>query len=449
MIAVIGAGITGLLAAYRLKQAGLPFHVFEASDTVGGNILSETHGAYLLDKGPNSLRMTDELYALLAELGLTSEIVYASEAAKNRYILKSGTYQALPSSPLSLVGNNTFSWKAKRKLMLESFVKAAENREETVDAFFRRRLGDEWTDYAVYPFVSGIYAGDPARLLMKAAFPDVLKWEKEEGSVIKGAIKSRKNQQHKGIFNFTGGAARLCEKLADPIQSHIHLESTVSAIKKVADGFRVDTSEGPFEVNQVISTVPAHTLASMIAAYQQELAAKLANISYPSVSLVHMAFKRKEIKHPLDGFGALHSPKEGSDILGTVFSSTVFPGRCPDDEVLLCSFVGGALQEEKADLELDMLEKAVLTSHQQLLGAGEPTFKYVTRWPQAIPQYDIAQFLVAEEVSKLAKDGFHLGGNWIGGISVPNTITRANKIAQDCIQLSVDLENRKQTIINA
>ena len=448
MIAVLGAGITGLVAAYRLKQAGVPFHLFEASEKIGGNMLSEHHGPYLLDKGPNSLRMTDDLYALLEELGLTSDILYASEAAKNRYILRNGKYKALPSGPLSLLGNNTFSFSAKRKLLLESFVKSSAQENETVDTFFRRRLGDEWTDYAVYPFVSGIYAGNPAELLMKAAFPDVLKWEQEYGSIIKGAVKSRKGQEHKGIFSFEEGSAFLCKKLAESFEDHIQLGNPVSAIRKVQDGFRIDTEKGPFEVNQVISTVPAYVLADLVVGYHEEFSRKLVEINYPPVSLVHMAFKKKDVAHPLDGFGALHPPKEGSDILGTIFSSTVFPNRCPEDEALLCSFVGGSIQPDKGKWDLDIIEKAVLDSHKELLGVREPVFKYVTRWPLSIPQYD-QYILGAQEIAgQLASEGFHAGGNWMGGISVPNSIKQGEKVARACIELSAELESKEQTIIS-
>ncbi|MEO0471567.1 MAG: protoporphyrinogen oxidase, partial [Bacteroidota bacterium] len=213
MIVIIGAGITGLVLGHYLQKAGKDFRILEASQRSGGNMQTQQIGPYLLEAGPNSLIMNDAFFALLQELNLEKEIQYADPQAKNRYVLRGGQYKKLPAGPPSLIFSKTFSLQAKRQILGERHKKAQHIPDESVDHFFRRRLGDEITDYAVYPFISGIYAGDPKQLLIAEAFPQLTEWEKDFGSILKGFIKGRTPQQHKGTFSFKNGLKSLTERL--------------------------------------------------------------------------------------------------------------------------------------------------------------------------------------------------------------------------------------------
>ncbi len=432
-IAIIGGGITGLTLAYYLQQKGISYQLFEAEDRVGGNIKSVHQDGYVLEKGPNTLQLNDKLYEFFHQLGIHEELIFAEPKAKYRYILKQGRYRQLPTGPISLIFSSTFSFKAKRQLLGESNKEARELSRESIDHFFRRRLGDEWTDYAVYPFISGIYAGNPKELLVDQAFPKVKEWEQAHGSIIKGMRKMRAPQVHKGIFSFPNGLEHLTQTLYSSLQAHIKLSSPVDKVESLDSQYLIHTNGSIVKAQQVVFTLPAYQVAELIEDMAPEMAKALTEIYYPPVAMTHMAYKRTDISHPLDGFGALHNQKEPSNTLGTIFASTIFPHRCPKDEVLLTTFVGGALHPEKALIPEAQLHALVIKDHKRFLGASaEPVYKSLIQWEKAIPQYDERSLAYQAFIDPLRKKGLHFGGNWTGGISVWNSMEKAEKLAADC-----------------
>ncbi|MFK7970067.1 MAG: protoporphyrinogen oxidase [Bacteroidia bacterium] len=425
---IIGAGITGLTAGYTLQKAGQEVHILEASDAPGGNINSEQHGPYLLECGPNTLLLNDQIYGLLHELGLADSIKTASTGAKYRFVLRGGTYQRLPSGPGSFLFGGFFSFSEKWRIWKERGIRSITSGDESIDQFFRRRFGDTVADYAVGPFVSGVYAGDPHKLQIDLAFPDIVKHEAHHGSVIKGMMASRKKpQEHKGIFSLEGGLQALPNRLAEKLEGSIQYNSAVVAIRPASSGgWEVETAKGEVLVSeQVAVCVPAFVLAACIEAWVPEEAAILKKVYYPATAGVYTAYKKSEVSHPLNGFGALHNHVETSETLGTIFNSTVFPDRCPADEVLLTTFVGGARHPEKAGFAKADIGELACLDHARFLGVkGKPVFQHVVQWPRGIPQYD-AQLPAAMEVAdKLEAKGLIAAANWRGGISVPACIAR-------------------------
>jgi len=433
MIAIIGAGITGLTLGELLSREGIDFRLYEGSDRTGGNIQTLKAGEYILEKGPNSLIMNDFLFEWLTGLGIDDQVVYASSAAKKRYILKGGTYRSLPGGPLSLLTNSSLSWKAKIRLWNEPKQPLEEIENESIDHFFRRRLGDEVTDYLVYPFISGIYAGDPEALLVSEAFPNLLAWEQEYGSILKGFMRSRKVQQHKGTFSFRRGLGQLVKVLTRKIEDRIYMKTEISSIKPIGSEWEVTTENGESQrYKYVVSTIPAYRLSKILMMDDEEFTESLSQISYPPVSMTYTAYKKSAVGHPLDGFGALHNQLEDSYSLGTIFSSTVFPGRCPDDEVLMTTFVGGALHREKAQEGDENIFEGVWEDHQRLLQVSEkPVFRHLVRWPRAIPQYDRDVLGVRSLQENIYRKGLFLGGNWTGGISVGSCIKHAHYLFEE------------------
>ncbi len=433
MVAIIGAGITGLTLGELLGRKGIDFRLYEASDRTGGNIQTLKEGKYTLEKGPNSLIMNNFLFEWLTGLGIQDQVIYASAAARKRYILKGGKYRSLPRGPLSLLTNSTLSWKAKMKLWNEPKQPREEIDNESIDHFFRRRLGDEVTDYLVYPFISGIYAGDPGALLVSEAFPNLVAWEQEYGSVLEGFIRSRKVKQHKGTFSFRQGLGKLVKVLTRKIEDCIYMKAEVKSIKPVGSEWKVTTEDGESQTYKyVVSTIPAHQLSKILTMEDEGFPDGLSRINYPPVSMAFMAYKKSAVGHPLDGFGALHSQLEESYSLGTIFSSTVFPGRCPDDEVLMTTFVGGALHLEKAQEGDVQIFEGVWEDHRRLLKVSEkPVFSHLIRWPRAIPQYDRDVLIVRGLQEKITRMGLFLGGNWTGGISVGSCIKHAHHLVEE------------------
>jgi oxygen-dependent protoporphyrinogen oxidase len=432
MIVVAGAGITGLTLAWLLREKGLDVLVFEAGQQVGGNIRSVREADCLLETGPNSLRLNDFLYHYLDRLGLAGDIVQALPQARHRYVLRNGAYRRLPSGPLSLIFSGFLSFKEKRRIFRERKIPAGNDPLETVDAFFRRRFGDAVADYLVAPFISGIYAGDPRQLILAEAFPQVKKWEQQHGSVIRGAMRGRTKNQHKGIVSLTGGLQMLPLRLAEGLGDHLRLNCPVRSLAPEGHGFRVQLQDGQaITAEKVVLTIPASASARLMQGFAPETATALEAIPYPPVALVHSLYRKEDVAHALDGFGALNNYREDRFSLGTIFSSSTFPGRAPEGTALLTSFVGGAVRPELAGKPENEIFGGVHGELGELLGVrGRPLFQKCTHYPQAIPQYTTAALPSRARAHEWGEKGLHLAGNWIGGISVVACIERAHELCE-------------------
>lgn len=431
MVSIIGAGITGLVAADGLHSKGIPVQVFEGKDRVGGNIYSHREGPYLLESGPNSLLINDALFRWLKSLRLSSTILWPKPEAKYRYVLKEGKYHRIPGGPVSLLGSPLLGLGSKVKALKALRKTSGSGADDTVDAFFRTRLGDEITDYLVYPFIAGIYAGDPAQLLVDQAFPQLRQGEASQGSFIRAMMRQRKGQVHTGSMSFPGGLGRLCQALERRLEGQIHLDQAVEEVSAHPRGYALSMPDGGWVSRHVIIATPAYAAGQMLQSLNPGLARALHQVYYPPVAVVHTAYPRTEVAHPLNGFGALHNRLEPSFSLGTLFSSSIFPGRCPADEVLLTTFVGGTLAPEKALLPAAQIQEGVTEDHRRLLGVtGAPTFQQVYVWEKAIPQYDARILDVQPYLEPLEKEGLWLAGNWVGGISLGASIQRGRQIAR-------------------
>jgi oxygen-dependent protoporphyrinogen oxidase len=440
-VVVVGAGLSGLTAAFRLAQQGIRLRVIESAERPGGVIGSVRRDGALYERGPNSgLDTTPLINELLAAAGIAGERLDASAEAARRYILRDGRLAALPTSPPAFLATSLFSWKAKLALLREPFVRpAAPDAEETVAAFVRRRLGDEFLDYAIEPFVAGIYAGDPEKLSVPAAFPRLAALEQKYGSLIRGQIigaRERKRSAEKAknaavSFSFRDGMQTLTDALARglPIDCGVR----AAGLRREADGtFVVDCERREerfgLRAGSVVLALPAYAAAPLVERIAPEAAAALGAIVYPPVATIASCYRRADVAHPLDGFGFLAPRRESPPILGCLFSSSMFSGRADASTVLLTTFVGGVRSAPlalKSEQELAADVKAAL---QVYLGAGEPLWQVVTRWPQAIPQYTLGhlQRMAAVERAEASAPGLRFCANWRGGVSVADCIKSAH-----------------------
>jgi len=440
-VVVVGAGLSGLTAAFRLTRQGVGVAVIESAARPGGVIGSVRRDGALYERGPNSgLDTTPLINELLADAAIAGERIDASAEAARRYILRNGALSALPTSPPAFFGTPLFSWKAKLALLREPFVKpAAADAEETVAAFVRRRLGNEFLDYAIEPFVAGIYAGDPDRLSVPAAFPRLAALEQKYGSLIRGQImgaRERKKSAEKAknaavSFSFREGMQTLTDALARGL--HIDYGVRAAGLRREADGtFVLECERGGerFELRarSVVLAVPAYEAARIIGRIAAEVVPALEAIVYPPVATVASCYRRADVVHPLDGFGFLAPRKESPPILGCLFSSSMFSGRADASTVLLTTFVGGVRSAPLALKSEEELAASVSAALQGYLGAQRPLWQVVTRWPQAIPQYTLGhlQRIAAVERVEAAVPGLRFGANWRGGVSVADCIKAAH-----------------------
>jgi oxygen-dependent protoporphyrinogen oxidase len=453
-IAVLGGGITGLTAAWQLRRAGLAAVVFEKSSRVGGAIGTMRVDGWLHELGPNSLlEGTSEVARFIDDAGLGSRRIYASPEANRRYIVRGGRPVAMPGSPVSFLTTSLFSFRAKLSLLGEPFRRRApSDAEESVADFVTRRLGSEFLDYAVNPFVGGVYAGDPRRLSVRHGYPKLHALEQEHGSLIRGSLARRNTSGGpKGrMFSFPEGMEELPRALAHPLGDALRLNTTIKTIRPHGHAWEIVSESGggarPELFAGVICALPADALAALnfeqIA--QPQRLGGLSGIEHPPVASVFMGFRREQIAHPLDGFGMLMPEVERGQILGTLFSSTLFPGRAPSGHVALTSFVGGTRQPELARLNDSALHDLVRGELNRLLGVrSDPAFIHVKRWPRAIPQYalDYGRHKEAILGFEASAPGVFIGGNARDGISLANCIESGRRLgaaARDHVQVAAD-----------
>ena len=456
-VLVCGAGLTGLAAAWNLRRLGADVTVLEADEMVGGVVRSTRRDGYLVEHGPNSCTLTDELASLVDALDLAPLMRSAAPQAQRRYIVRDGRPLAVPTSPLALLRSPLFSAAAKLRVLGEPFIaRRTADDDESVADFVRRRLGDEPLTWAIDPFVSGVYAGDPEQLSIRHAFPRLDALEREHGSLVRGAIagarRSRAVVAQTGvaarrhtIVSFADGMSTLPLAIADFIGSANILRRTRVLAIGVDDGrtsvvVERDGARRVIRADAVVSTLPLHALTRIdLGAQAEPHLAQLATIAYPPVVSLALGFRRADVAHALDGFGCLVPSAENRCVLGVLFSSTLFDGRAPDGHVLLTCFLGGVKQPRIAALDTSELLDVVQPELAALLGVtGAPKFVQHTVWPHAIPQYNVGHDRAtrASAAIEALVPGLIVDGQFRRGVSVGDCIAAGGTIATRALALA-------------
>jgi len=445
-VVVVGGGISGLVAAYRLRRAKWQVQVIDAGRKAGGVITTVVHQGCQYECGPNSALDTTPLIGeLVTELGLREQWRLASSVSDTRYVVRDGALLALPTSPGAFLSTRLFSWSAKLALLREPLVpRSAAGVEESIAAFVRRRLGSEFLDYAIDPFVAGVFAGDPEQISVSAAFPKLHALEQRWGSLIRGqvfgAAERRRQKEQAGntaqSFSFAGGMQVLTDALAAAV-GPVLLETRATRLERDPAGLFTVSTEHAGQVAKVraravVLATPADVAAGLLRAHAWDAAAALDTIDYAPVATVASGYSRAGITHALDGFGCLVPRKEHRQVLGVLFSSSMFAGRAGPDATLLTTFVGGRRQPRLAALPEAEIAALAHGEHQALLGARQaPLFQHVTRWPRAIPQYALGHLgrVARADAAQQALPGLFCCANWKGGVSVGDYIKSGHREA--------------------
>ncbi len=459
-VAVIGAGISGLSTAYAVEQlageAGLDVEVtvLEREKRTGGKIWSIKEEGYLCEWGPNgfldSKPMTLEL---CDQLGIREQLERSNDNARKRFIYSGGMLNRLPENGPMFLQSKLISWPGKIRLAQE-FVKPkrTDGVDETLADFARRRLGPEALDKLIGPMVSGIFAGDPETMSLKSCFPRIHELEQEYGGLLKAMIKLAKKKKAEikagkqvasaagpgGVLtSFVGGIQELTDATVGELKGEVKTGSAVAALKPVSGGWQITLADGSsIDADVVVSAAPAHILKELTKEFDVALSELLAGIPYAPMNVVCFGYEREKIARDLDGFGYLIPKKEGCEILGTLWDSSIFPKRAPEGHVLLRSMMGGATNPEAISLSDEEVKQRTMAELKKIMGIiVDPDFVRVFRHERAIPQYIVghAGRLAAIEGNLKQHSGLVLTGNAFFGVGLNDCVNAANKAGEQAI----------------
>lgn len=439
-IVVIGGGISGLSAAYTLMKEGMDVICLEKNSHGGGAIRTGREQGYLFEYGPNStMNSNDEIDSLCRELGLEEERVFGSEISNKRYIMKEGKLLPLPMGVGDFLRTPLWSFWGKIRLLKEPFVGKAIDEEESVASFVARRIGKEMLDYALDPFVSGVYAGDPQKLELRSTFPKMNDLESHYGSLILGSIKKGfkggpKSSRKKGIFSFKSGMSALPMAITEALGERFRGGITVESIERKEAAYLLKTTDGEaIKADEVILSSPAYINAEILSSLSPQAAEELSRIDYAPIAIVYVGFEKEKIFHPLDGFGCLIPGREGKKLLGSLWSSSLFPGRAPEGMASLTCFIGGAKNRELIEKNDEEIVEALLGDLKPLLGISkDPSFIKIIKHKKAIPQYNKGHGKRLERIEKALGnlEGLHLLGNYLKGVSVADCVMNGVNLAK-------------------
>lgn len=443
-IIIIGAGLTGLTLAYYLKKKGLTPLVLEKSDRPGGVIQSHTENGFTYESGPNTgVLSTKEIALLFEDLSHHCTLETGEGGANKRYVMKRGRWEPLPSGLVSAVSTPLFALKDKFRILGEPFRKPGNNPDESVADMVRRRMGKSFLDYAVDPFISGIYAGDPSRLVTRYALPKLYALEQNYGSFIRGSVKKSREPKSEDekkatrkVFSVKGGLGKLIAAL----EKEIGIENIRYGVRDLktaynGNGFTVSFTTSEELINsdcsRLISTVGGYALPEILTFIPPEELDPILSLNYAGVVQVAAGYSRWT-GTPLDAFGGLVPSREKRQILGILFPSAIFRDRAPERGALLSVFLGGTRNRELITKSDEEITAIALGEIRKTLGAeGEPDLLKVFRYEKAIPQYEITTGERLECIGELEGryPGLILAGNIRDGIGMADRVKQARIIA--------------------
>lgn len=450
---VIGAGISGLATAYSLQKAGISTLIVDSASRPGGVIQSMKRDGYLLECGPQSFSGNSQLTTLCDDLGLLGDRVLADPKAP-RYVLIDGQLKAVPMSPALLT--SSFLGGGTRSSIVRDVLGRSKPPEpdESVASFIRRKFSSTLLDQLVGPFVSGIYAGDPEKLSLRAAFPILYEAEKASGSIVRGmfkVLKQRKAENASGphekptLQTFQGGNETLIRALAEDLDARLLCGVEASSIEALDPGhepkaprFRITlrSSKGVeiLETERLVIAAPTNVAAKLLNSCDPAFESNLSPVEYSGVAVVSLGYRKQDIGNPLNGFGFLVPRSSGLSVLGAVWNSSLFPGRAPEGHALLTSFMGGATNPGAALKSSEYLSGLAHRELTSVLGIRkDPAFTNVTIWPRAIPQYNVGHVARLAALDKIRANfpGLYFSGNYLNGPAIGTCVEHALKIANE------------------
>lgn len=455
-VLVVGGGVSGLASAWCLGKAGASVTLLEASDRFGGVIRTTKHDDLVIEHGPDCFISTKPAaLQLCRELGIESELISTRPEFRRSFILQRGKlvpippgfFLLAPTSIGALVRTPLLSWPGKLRAAMDLVIPATgPDGDESLASFVTRRFGDEVLDRIAQPMVGGIYTADPQKLSLAATYPQFLEFERRQGSVIRGLMKSGSGRgtategakdaagPRYGLFvSVRDGMGRIVERLVESLDAQdLRTGCEVRRIERDGSAWKAagETFDG------VVLALPNHRAAHILAASMgggaAELAEWLGKVEYAGCAIVNLAFKTEQVAHRMDGAGFVVPLVEGRQILAASFSHSKWSHRAQAGVALIRVFIGGAVQEpvlNRTDAELIGLALSELDS---ILGiTGQPVFQTISRWQKAMAQFHVGHLSLVARIRELERrvPGFALAGNGFEGVGIPDCIASGRAAA--------------------
>lgn len=467
---VIGAGLSGLTCAFRLKQFGMHPIVLEARDRAGGLIETIRRNGFLFEAGPQCPRFPEPVWKLVRELNLEHEFVPGDPKAK-RYLLRQGCLHLAPFSPGELLTTRLVDFQSKFRVIAEVFGHSSPPaREESLAEFVERKFGSEVLDYVVDPVISTIFFGDSRKMGMESAFPALLEWERNQGSLVRGALRARKasrsgarsrvsstpalSHASSGNFgvtdslpslgSFKSGMGALPEKLSEGLKDNILYGQKIGFIEPSRNesgapkgGWVIHLQNGEqIAAGALVLAIPAYAAASLLEKGAPNLASLLKGIEYAPACVVSSGYERSKASHSLDGFGFMVPRREGLETICTFWNTSLFGAHAPEGRILLTSFAGRDARRSLFGMTEEECAQTVEAENAKILGiTGSPIDRMVWRNPQALPQYNVGHARRVAEIDDVLRmlPNLYLAGNFLTGRSIGDCVQIAFRIAEDLL----------------
>lgn len=460
-VVIVGGGITGLTTAYSLQEEArrlslpLTFTLLESNPTLGGKIVTERVGGFVIEGGPDSL-LTQKPWAadLCRRLGLGDDLIPTNDDRRQTFVVNRGRLTPLPDGMMLIVPTRIrpfvtsplISWPGKARMALDFFIPPRrDDGDESIAAFVRRRLGQEALEKLAEPLMSGIHVADPERQSLLGTFPRYREIEKRHGSLIRGMLSQRRaakapgparSGQKSAFLSLRNGLGQLIEALESALDGGRLITGCRAVALERGEGprYRIRAENGSvYDADAVVLATPAQVSASLLTDLSPALVEALSRIRYVSTATISLAFQAADVGHPLDGFGFVVPRREQRRILACTWSSTKFDHRAPPDAVLLRCFVGGSGNEELVGLGDDELEALVREELLDLMGLrAQPTMRRIFRWYGGNPQYDVGHPELVRSIAALAarEPGLYLTGSAFDGVGVPDCVRQGQETAR-------------------
>lgn len=452
-VVIVGGGISGLAALHFLKeqQPDLSVRLFESDSRLGGTIGTDHLNGYSLDWGPNGFLDREPLtLRLCRELGLDNQLERAGENVSKRFILRKGRLREVPMSPPKFLTSDILSFKGRLRVLTEPLASGPEEGiDESIYHFVQRRIGTEAADYLVQPMVSGIYGGMADRLSLRSCFPIMRDMEAEYGSLFKAMLAKKKQAKQNGkksggpagpggwLTSFKGGLYGLIEAFNDRYSDHIETGAPVTRVRRSNGHYLIDlTHDRSCTADHIVLATPAYAAADIVQDIAVDLSRTLNAIPYAPIAVVCLGYHRSAVDHALDGFGFLVPAREERTILGSIWTSSIFTDRAPDDYVQFRTMVGGDGDHVSVDLDDDELLHRVIEDLNAIVGLdGDPDLVKIYRWSKGIPQFKIGHHNVMNEIEKeLARlETIHVTGNAYYGIGLNDCVKQSYAVVKNIL----------------